>query len=75
MLAVAVIVSLVYSAAGDRDTLSTEGAVFEMVIESEFALEVEPSSTVTVQVRVSPLLVAVDKVLEEPTVVPLRSQL
>ena len=75
MLAVAVTVSLVYTVDGDRETLSTEGAVLEMVIESDAELEVEPSSTVTVQVTVSPLLVDADKLLEEPTVVPLISQL
>ena len=75
MLAVAVTVSLVYTVDGDRETLSTEGAVLEMVIESDAELEVEPSSTVTVQVTVSPLLVDADKLLEEPTVVPLTSQL
>ena len=75
MLAVAVTVSLVYTVDGDRETLSTEGAVLEMVIESDAELELEPSSTVTVQVTVSPLLVDADKLLEEPTVVPLISQL
>ena len=75
MLAVAVTVSLVYTVDGDRETLSTEGAVLEMVIESDAELEVEPSSTVTVQLTVSPLLVDADKLLEEPTVVPLMSQL
>ena len=75
MLAVAVTVSLVYTVDGDRETLSTEGAVLEMVIESDAELELEPSSTVTVQLTVSPLLVDADKLLEEPTVVPLISQL
>ena len=46
-----------------------------MVMESDAELDSEPSSTVTVQLTVSPLLVDADKLLEEPTVVPLTSQL
>ena len=75
MLAVAVTVSLVYTVDGDSEMLSTEGAVLEMLTESPAELVVEPSSTVTVQVTVSPLLVDADRLLDEPTVTPLMSQL
>ena len=75
MLAVAVTVSLVYTVDGDSEMLSTEGAVLEMLTESPAELVVEPSSTVTVQVTVSPLLVDADRLLDDPTVTPLMSQL
>ena len=57
------------------DTLSTEGAVFEMVIESEFAARGRAIIHSDGAGEGVALLVEVDKVLEEPTVVPLRSQL
>ena len=63
---------MVRTVAGDRVTLLTTGAVFEMVMLSDAELVVLPSLTVTVQVMLSPALVLVDKVLDVPNVVPLR---